>query len=251
MLFETSATADDVSAALDAAGLEFVELIQSAPRVALPKSHPMVNAESLTLEDMEDFPYLYFEQDEDSPVAFAEEALADAPRAKSIACTDRASLSELIVALNGYTVTSGILVGISTAPASTPCRSTPTCSCASATWCVGRRAWRDRPALRGHPQEKPREVRTVLAANAGDAKRAGGGRMSAPPVHVWRREGRQPSANRRRPRGGWRRGGRGGRGPPARSTASSLGTSSRGFVSHFACTRSRRSRWARASLGRR
>ena len=29
-----------------------------------------------------------------------------------IACTDRASLSELIAALNGYTVTSGILVGI-------------------------------------------------------------------------------------------------------------------------------------------
>ena len=88
-------------------------VIQSAPRVALPKSHPMVNASSLSLEDMEDFPYLYFEQDEDSPVAFAEEALASVPRAKSIACTDRASLSELIVALNGYTVTSGILVGIS------------------------------------------------------------------------------------------------------------------------------------------
>ena len=103
VLFQTSATADEVNAALDAAGLEFVELIQSAPRVALPKSHPMVNASSLSLEDMEDFPYLYFEQDEDSPVAFAE----------SIACTDRASLSELIVALNGYTVTSGILVGIS------------------------------------------------------------------------------------------------------------------------------------------
>ena len=112
VLFQTSATADEVNAALDAAGLEFVELIQSAPRVALPASHPMVNAASLTLEDMEDYPYLYFEQDEDSPVAFAEEALAGVPRAKSIACTDRASLSELIVALNGYTVTSGILVGI-------------------------------------------------------------------------------------------------------------------------------------------
>lgn len=34
------------------------------------------------------------------------------PRGKTIACTDRASLTELIVALNGYTVTSGILVGI-------------------------------------------------------------------------------------------------------------------------------------------
>ena len=30
----------------------------------------------------------------------------------AIACTDRASLSELVVALNGYTVTSGILVGV-------------------------------------------------------------------------------------------------------------------------------------------
>ncbi len=113
VLFQTSATADELNAALEAVGLEFVELIESAPRVALPKSHPMVNAESLSLEDMEEYPYLYFEQDADAPVAFYEEALAEVPRAKTIACTDRASLSELIVALNGYTVTSGILVGIS------------------------------------------------------------------------------------------------------------------------------------------
>ena len=113
VLFQTSATADKLDAALEAAGLEFVELIESAPRIALPASHPMVNAASLSLDDMEDYPYLYFEQEEDSPVAFAEEALAEVSRAKSIACTDRASLSELIVALNGYTVTSGILVGIS------------------------------------------------------------------------------------------------------------------------------------------
>ena len=73
----------------------------------------MVNAKSLSLDDMADYPYLYFEQEEDAPLYFAEEALAGVPRAKSIACTDRASLSELIVALNGYTVTSGILVGIS------------------------------------------------------------------------------------------------------------------------------------------
>ena len=163
VLFQTSATADEVNAALDAAGLEFVELIQSAPRVALPKSHPMVNASSLSLEDMEDFPYLYFEQDEDSPVAFAEEALASVPRAKSIACTDRASLSELIVALNGYTVTSGILVGISdgaglnTVPLDTDVKAAPWLRGAQ-----GGRAGRHRPAFRGHPQEEPREVRPVL-----------------------------------------------------------------------------------------
>ena len=138
VLFQTSATADEVNAALDAAGLEFVELIQSAPRVALPKSHPMVNASSLSLEDMEDFPYLYFEQDEDSPVAFAEEALASVPRAKSIACTDRASLSEHRAAGHRREAAPGL------------------------RGAQGRSAQRHRPALRRHPQEEPREVRAVL-----------------------------------------------------------------------------------------
>ena len=112
VLFQTSATSDEVSAALEAAGLEWHEVIQSAPRVAIPSSHPLVNASSLSLDVLADYPYLYFDQG-DAPAAFAEEAHGDVPRAKSIACTDRASLSELIVALNGYTVTSGILVGIS------------------------------------------------------------------------------------------------------------------------------------------
>ena len=112
VLFQTSATSDEVSAALEAAGLEWHEVIQSAPRVAIPSSHPLVNASSLSLDVLADYPYLYFDQG-DASAAFAEEAHGDVPRAKSIACTDRASLSELIVALNGYTVTSGILVGIS------------------------------------------------------------------------------------------------------------------------------------------
>lgn len=113
VIFETSVTAAEMNAALEDAGLEFHELIRSAPRVALPASHPMVNASKLTLEDMADYPYVYFDQGPDAPVAFFEEALADVARDKTISCTDRASLSELIVALNGYTVTSGILVGIS------------------------------------------------------------------------------------------------------------------------------------------
>ncbi len=113
VLVETTRTADELEAAFAREGVEFVELIKSAPRVALPASHPLVNADKLTLEQLEDYPYVYFEQEEDAPLAFAEEALADEKRHKGIACTDRASLSELIVALNGYTVTSGILVGIS------------------------------------------------------------------------------------------------------------------------------------------
>ena len=113
VLVETTRTTDELEAAFADAGLEFVELIQSSPRVALPATHPLVNAESLTLDQLDDYPYVYFEQEDDAPAYFAEEALADETRHKGIATTDRASLSELIVALNGYTITSGILVGIS------------------------------------------------------------------------------------------------------------------------------------------
>ncbi|MEE8722124.1 MAG: LysR family transcriptional regulator substrate-binding protein [Eggerthellaceae bacterium] len=113
VLVETTQTQDKLEAAFAEAGLEFHELIESTPRVALPASHPLVNAKSLTLEQLEDYPYIYFEQENDAPAYFAEEALSDSARRKSIATTDRATLSELIVALNGYTVTSGILVGIS------------------------------------------------------------------------------------------------------------------------------------------
>lgn len=112
VVMETSATRMDLEEAFTEADLEFVELAASAPLVALPASHPLVNAPAVTLEQLADYPYIYFDQGEDAPEAFFEEALAGVPRAKSVATTDRATLTELILALNGYTVTSGILVGI-------------------------------------------------------------------------------------------------------------------------------------------
>lgn len=112
VVMETSATKDELDRCFGEAGLVFHELASSTPRVALPSSHPLVNAPSLSLEQLADYPYVYFEQGEDAPLAFHEEALADVPRAKKVATTDRATLTELIMAINGYTVTSGILVGI-------------------------------------------------------------------------------------------------------------------------------------------
>lgn len=112
VVVETSQTANDLETTFTQAGLKFHELAVSAPRVAVPLSHPLVNAKSLSLEQLSDYPYIYFEQGENDPAAFAEEALGSLPREKSIATTDRATLTELIMAVNGYTVTSGILVGI-------------------------------------------------------------------------------------------------------------------------------------------
>lgn len=112
VLFQTTENASKIEEVLQKAGLEFHPIISSKPYVALPKSHPLSNSQSLTIEELEDFPYVYFEQEPGDGDEFFEEALASYPRAKKVATTDRASLTELIAALNGYTVTSGILVGI-------------------------------------------------------------------------------------------------------------------------------------------
>lgn len=112
VICQTKRTASLIDEELERVGLEFHELIRSAPRIALPKSHPMVNLPRIKLDDMDGYTYIYFDQGEDAPDHFYEEAFGAVPRGKTITCTDRASLSELIVALNGYTVTSGILVGV-------------------------------------------------------------------------------------------------------------------------------------------
>ena len=112
VLMRNTRTAADIDREIETAGLEFHELATSKPRVALPASHPLSNATSLTPDQLADWPYVYFEQEDGAPDSLAEEALGDLPHAKSIALTDRASLSELAVAMNGYTFTSGILVGI-------------------------------------------------------------------------------------------------------------------------------------------
>lgn len=112
VLFETTENQKAIEAELGRYGLEFHEVAVSSPRVALPSSHPLINAKKLSIEDLRDYPYVYFEQGEDDGPEFFEEALSGIERSKRVACTDRASLSELICALNGYTVTSGILVGV-------------------------------------------------------------------------------------------------------------------------------------------
>ena len=113
ILLKTSASDAALDEAFKAAGVRYTELVQSAPRVALPSSHPMSNAKSLTLDDLADWPYIYFDQGKDAPAEFAEEAVCDP------ACAKKIATSELCVALNGYTVTSGILVGIADGPALT------------------------------------------------------------------------------------------------------------------------------------
>ena len=67
VICQTKDTAPLLNEELVRVGLEFHELKRSAPRIALPKSHPMVNLPSIRLEEMEGYPYVYFDQGEDAP----------------------------------------------------------------------------------------------------------------------------------------------------------------------------------------
>ena len=89
--------------------LVFDELFTVDPHVFICKNHPLAPKNQITLEDLTDFPYLSFEQGEYNSFYFSEEILSTVERRKNIRVRDRATLFNLVIGLNGYTVSSGII----------------------------------------------------------------------------------------------------------------------------------------------
>ncbi|MDY6065616.1 MAG: LysR family transcriptional regulator [Finegoldia sp.] len=89
--------------------LEFHELFVAKPHVFISRFHPLANREIITNKELEDYPYLSFEQGEHNSFYFSEEIFSPSERKKNIRLRDRASLFNLLIGLNGYTVCSGII----------------------------------------------------------------------------------------------------------------------------------------------
>lgn len=89
--------------------LIFEELFVATPHVFISKEHPLAKNESITLEELELYPYLSFEQGEHNSFYYAEEVLGTFECSKNIKVRDRATLFNLVIGLNGYTVSSGVL----------------------------------------------------------------------------------------------------------------------------------------------
>lgn len=89
--------------------LEFEELFVAAPHVFISSKHPLANREEITLEELEEYPYLSFEQGDYNSFYFSEEILSTLDRNKNIKVRDRATLFNLAVGLNGYTVSTGVI----------------------------------------------------------------------------------------------------------------------------------------------
>lgn len=89
--------------------LVFNLLFEADPHVFISSKHPLAGKPSVTLGDLDNYPFLAFEQGEYNSFYFSEELLSTVPRKKTIYVSDRATLFNLLIGLNGYTICSGIL----------------------------------------------------------------------------------------------------------------------------------------------
>ena len=94
---------------LSSANLHFNFLIQCDAYVYLWKGHPLANQHSISLRDLAPYPCLSFEQGDNSNFYLAEEILSTNEYPRVIKCCDRATMLNLMVGVNGYTLCSGII----------------------------------------------------------------------------------------------------------------------------------------------
>ena len=73
------------------------------------KKHPLAKEKLVSLEQLNDYPCLAFDQGSNNSFYFAEEVLSTYEYKQLIRANDRATLLNLMVGLKGYTLCSGIL----------------------------------------------------------------------------------------------------------------------------------------------
>lgn len=88
---------------------EFYSLVKCSAYVYIWKNHPLAKKKSITFDELKDYPCLSFEQGENGSFYFAEEILSTNDYQRTIKATDRATMLNLMVGLNGYTLCSGII----------------------------------------------------------------------------------------------------------------------------------------------
>lgn len=89
--------------------LQFQPLLECGVYVYMWKGHPLAERKEIALEELDEYPCLGFAQGEHNSFYFAEEVLSTYQYKRFIRANDRATLLNLMVGLNGYTLCSGIL----------------------------------------------------------------------------------------------------------------------------------------------
>ncbi|MBP2436138.1 LysR family transcriptional regulator [Microbacterium amylolyticum] len=90
-------------------GLAFTPLFRATPHIFIARSNPIAGRERVTLDDLEDLPRLTFDQGANNSFYFAEEILSTRSAKQDIRVSDRATIFNLMIGLDGYTISTGIV----------------------------------------------------------------------------------------------------------------------------------------------
>ncbi|HEO8181525.1 TPA: LysR family transcriptional regulator [Streptococcus agalactiae] len=109
VLFLNSYNRDVLTKLFDDNSLITTTLFTTTPHIFVSKSNPLANRKKLSMKDLEDYPYLSYDQGLHNSFYFSEEMMSQITHPKSIVVSDRATLFNLMIGLDGYTVATGIL----------------------------------------------------------------------------------------------------------------------------------------------
>ena len=89
--------------------LSFTPLFTAKPHVFIGKNNPLARKRKLTPDDLKGYPRLSYEQGSHNSFYFSEEILSTVDCDKELVVCDRASLFNMLIGLDGYTICSGVI----------------------------------------------------------------------------------------------------------------------------------------------
>ena len=111
VLYMSSRNKNVITKLIKKNNLQFEPLFTTPLHIFISTKNPLAKKKKIKLTDLAPYPYLTYEQGDFNSFYFAEEPLTqidfDCP--KNIKVRDRASLFNLLIGLNGYTICSGII----------------------------------------------------------------------------------------------------------------------------------------------
>ena len=90
-------------------GLAFHPLFVASPHIFISRRNPLAARARVTLDDLTDLPRLTFDQGANNAFYFSEEILSTSSSAQEIRVSDRATIFNLMIGLDGYTISTGIV----------------------------------------------------------------------------------------------------------------------------------------------
>ena len=94
---------------LKSANLQITSQFSAKPHIFISIHNPLAKQSVVTMDQLQQYPYLSFDQGEYNSFHFSEEILSTLTHPKSIRVNDRATLFNLLIGLNGYTISTGVL----------------------------------------------------------------------------------------------------------------------------------------------